>query len=70
MYNAILDLGNFLSAIMIIVFDWRSQIRFDSTIANDPKILFIIIVNCAFFLDMVANFIVIGPKKLWFNRKV
>ena len=69
-YNAILDLLSFFCAINIVVFDWRSEIEFDSTIKNDPKVLFIIIVNCAFFLDMVANFIVIGPKKLWFNRKV
>lgn len=70
MYNAILDLGSFVTAISIVVFDWRAQVNFDSTIADDPKLIFIIIVNIAFFLDMVANFIVIGPKRLWFNRKV
>ena len=70
MYNAMLDLGSFLTAISIIIFGFNNQNTVEAHIGKYPKVIFILVVNGMFFLDMIANFIVIGPKKLWYNRKI
>ena len=70
MYNAMLDLGSFLTAISIIIFGFNNDISIETHVGKYPKIIFILVVNGMFFIDMIANFIVIGPKKLWYNRKI
>ena len=57
---------NFLTAISLIIFNWESA----SPFYKDPLIMSIFIVNGIFFIDMVANFIVIGLKQLWLSRRV
>ena len=65
-YNGVLVTTNFLFAIINLYVGWQIDLR--SKLSMEIFIVAVTI-NAVFFLDMVANFYVFGPKTVWKSRK-
>ena len=65
-YNAALDMLNLFATMYLVVFDVHMR---NTYIIDQTPFIISLVIQSIFFLDMLVNFIIIGPKKLCGGRK-
>lgn len=66
-YNGAMDLMNLGLTILILVFNVHIDV---GNLKSGPVVILCIIIQFVFFFDLIANFAVIGWRKLWESRKL
>lgn len=65
-YNAALDILNLFATMYLVLFDVHMR---NTYIIDQTPFIISLVIQFIFFLDMLVNFIIIGPKKLCGGRK-